>query len=110
MSFIIQDAWQKATSTSSQRLDISAAITAIAAKVKNPVVAVITTETQDLVVKCGDVAVDASDTLTSDKFPTGNYPCVAGSVQEIAVGRGNTHIAFKAEGVGNIKIAIGYNE
>lgn len=110
MSFIVEEAWQKATSTSSQALDISAAITAIAAKVKSPAVAVITTETQDLVVKFGTSGVTASDTLTADKFPTGNYPCVAGSVQEIAVGRGNTHIAFKAEGVGNIKIAVGYNE
>lgn len=110
MTFNLQDAWNVETSTSSQRLDISAAVAAIQAKVHKPITMVVTALTEDLVIKAGDGTVEASDTLTSNKYVSGNYPVAADTVQEIAVGRGNTHVAFKAEGVGVVKIAVGYND
>lgn len=110
MSFNIEDAFSKATSTTSQRIDISAVLTAIRAKVKTPISAVVSVKTQDLVIIFGDSSVVASDTLTGDKYPTGNYPIIAGTVQEIIIPRGATHMAFKAAGIGEIKAAIGYNE
>lgn len=98
-----------ATSTSAQAVDISAAVTSARAAYSGYLVAAITTETQSLVIKFGDSTVTASDTITSNAYPEGNYFCLAGTVQEVIFPKGSTHFSVKAAGVGSVKVAIGFN-
>lgn len=100
--------FSKVTSTTAALIDMSEAMALAAAKTSGYVQVIITTQTESLVVKFGDSTVVASDTLTSDAYPEGNYYCLVGTVQDLNIDKGLTHASVKAAGVGSVQISVGY--
>jgi hypothetical protein len=111
MAFTIVQAFSKVTSTSAVLIDVAESVyNARTYRTPAPLQVIVSVKTSDIVLKFGDADVVADDTLTSDSYIEGNYPCVAGTVQTIDLPRGTTHVSVKAEGDGAVKLAVGFGE
>lgn len=64
----------------------------------------------DCVVKFGDNAVAASDTVSSGALPDGNFHVPEGAIEIFDLSNTDLYISTKATGTGKLYVCLGYGE